>query len=1078
LENKEVVAKFINSFEEALYEHEGVRYQTDRFEEFKNKVIKPTQELVNEKLSKYSAGRYSEIGKIYKEAINLFENKSRLLTGLSENKYLVEDKKFIREKGEIRRVAIEGYIKKFQIGLTKYYTYALKKSLRIFDLDSLQFMGNMLGDGSGGNRQKVLALGSGNQYEENDEEESKEDFDIGDKFYEVFAGPEKVRKQGDGSLALTGGKARLRFSENIIEKIDELFGSGDFFEKALEDLSKNFVELFEYIAGSIDSNVNSYKKKVNYYKKYLEFLINGQRELFNSLNYATNRKKTLEKLIAAFKLYIDEQVEILKEVLFGSKEDVFKGSFEKAILEINEMLSENQEKLDEKLVEAILKSSEDLYKEQMEYFSNSNIASELRGVYQEYDKFLQKLQNIIKSKIIKLQLITYNPVNKYLVIKDNWNIDINCTVINGKVEVVSIGRLSEEFKNSSKAYIELVPELENKYKYKEVNNLRVLLRDFQKNIKSYDVYLLNVKSELEKYKETDGCVRFYYFLYVLWWHNKKDIKEFIKNVKDKLGVDIVSKILLDEKSLYTIIEKLGIAIDLSEMEEHNLGSMANRNFKEFYEDIERVRGIKLGEGENITKLRLLQEEVYKDYLPEQEYFNNYNNIIETNKNKLKSDLRNKELNIWDSIIIPRIYDRYIKNAAINIENSIKLELEAKYEKYEKECNEDTLLNKLISYVDELKTKTTAFDKSQLHKSTLVEFNKQREQCINWYNDYKVVNLGIGLDNYNIEKLKESFKSWGDGYKSHEIILEIKNDLLIDNITSENFFLNQNLIQILNDKKQNITKLHGKFLTEFTVKQRSIKESFKVTPISNILADIKIILNDIIVGLSKEEKLLLQWEGSIDLISGQVNNFADVVNRKCANSGEIILYKEYILNEVAVMLKQYINIFVKPSASSLYNDFYEIIKKIYGYFEMLIIDFNSVCTLKLKDIVEVFNLEKVAIWRHFIEAQGITALNAFNDGRNIKLIKNEEPTIIILEHWVGYHKDKVKNNYSMLSKLFDGSRSDRIIMGIIDIIVNSEEKEGTIYEVSKDDKIKVLDEYLSKINLEISEYFNTIGVINE
>lgn len=1083
LENEQGLVKFVANFEDGLYEYEAVKYQTDKFEEFRNNRIKPTQELVSEKLAKYSDTRYGGIAKVYNESIALFKSKEQSLTELTKNKYKIDNGEFEKQKEKIKKDATKEYIKKFKIGLTKYYTYALKKSFHIFDLDSLQFMGNMLGDGGGGNKHRTLALGSGEHQEEiYDEEEDNQDFgrrrDVGDKFYQMFASPEEARKQGEGSLALAGEKARLRFSDNVIEKIDELFEEDDFFEKASEDLNKNFGELFEYIATSLDSNISGYKEKIGYYKKYLEFLTNGQKELFNSLNYATNRKNTLDKLIAAFKSYLDEQTEVLKGVLFGSKEDVFKGCFEKSIIELNEMLSENQEKLDEKLVEAILKSSENVYKGQVEYFNNSTIASELRAIYQEYDKFLLKLQNAIKNKIIKLQVRVYNPVDKYTVIKDDWNIDINCTVIDGKVEVVSMGRLSEEFKNSSKAYMEFVPELESKYKYEEVNRLGVLLGDFQKDIKSFEGYLLNVKSEIEKYKETDSIVRFYYFLYAVWWHNKEDIKEFIENVKDKLNIGVVSKRLLDEKSLYTIIQKLGVEIDINQMNAHNLRSVANRNFEEFYEDIEKLRGIELGEGSNITKLRLLQEEVYKNYLTEPEYFSNYNQIIDNKKSKLKSDLSNKELNTWDAVAMPKIYDKYIKNTSLNIESSIKVELETTYENYERGCSEDSLLNKLLNYVSELKAKATAFEKSQLHKNTLLEFDKQREQCIGWYDDYKVVELSITSDNYNIEKFKESFENWSKGYKNPDIKVEIKNDLLIDNITSENAFLNQNLIQILNDKKQNITKLHQKFLTEFVVKQRSIKESFKITPISNILSDSKIIFNEVIGGLSKEEKLTLKWQGSLDLINAQVNNFADIIHRKCINSGEIILYKEYILTEAEVMLKQYINIFIKPSKDNLYNEFYDTIKKIYGYFEMLVIEFKDVCTLELKDIVGVFNLEEVPTWKHFIEAQGDTALDVFKESRELEFTVNEEEARVIVNHWLKYHKNKLGNDYLIVSKLFDKSWSDKIINGIVEIVINNNKDGDAVYELSKENKTKMLEDYLNKISLEINEYFNIIGVINE
>ena len=284
--------------------------------------------------------------------------------------------------------------------------------------------------------------------------------------------------------------------------------------------------------------------------------------------------------------------------------------------------------------------------------------------------------------------------------------------------------------------------------------------------------------------------------------------------------------------------------------------------------------------------------------------------------------------------------------------------------------------------------------------------------------------------------------------------------------------------MLNNKKQNITKLHQKFLDEFIIKQKSIKESFYITPISNIKNDSKIIFNQIVDSLNKKEKLTIKWKESINLINEQIDNFIDVVLKKCKSSGQAILYKEYMLPGIDVMLRQYIDIFIRPSKDNLYNKFYETIKKMYEYFEMLIVDFKVQCSVKLEDIVEVFKLEGLPVWEHFIQAQGITALDIFKVSRELELIENEEEARTIVNHWIRYHKDKLENGYLMLSKLFDGNWSDKVIYGIIEMVVNNNKDDGTIYELSREDKRQRLDEYLSKMNSEINEYFNSIGVIDE
>ena len=146
--------------------------------------------------------------------------------------------------------------------------------------------------------------------------------------------------------------------------------------------------------------------------------------------------------------------------------------------------------------------------------------------------------------------------------------------------------------------------------------------------------------------------------------------------------------------------------------------------------------------------------------------------------------------------------------------------------------------------------------------------------------------------------------------------------------------------------------------------------------------------------------------------------------------------------------------------------------------MLIVDFKVQCSVELKDIVEVFKLEGLPVWEHFIQAQGITALDIFKVSRELELIENEEEARAIVNHWIRYHKDKLENSYLMLSKLFDGNWSDKVIYGIIEMVANNNKDDGTIYELSREDKRQRLDEYLSKMNSEINEYFNSIGVIDE
>jgi hypothetical protein len=1058
LEDEGGVAKFIQTFKIALDKHNSIECQEDRFKNFIDKVINPELKILKSNLSKYN----SEVEKFYTESIELLENKERLLNQLSENKYKIDELEFGQEKEKIKKDATEKYVKKFKTGLSKYYTYALKKSFYIFDIDNLQFTDN----------QQVLAIGGGDEENQGLQVYNKEGprgKDIGDRFYQILTSLEETKAQEE--------KGKLVFSNNAIEQIDELLEEEDFLKKVSEDLNNNFLELFEYISKMLGNNIEKYRQKINYYKKYLEFLVNGQKELFNSLNYATNKKDTLEKLIEAFESYLEEKAEVFKDVLFGSKEEVFISCFKVSIEELNEVLSGNQEKLDEKLVEAILKSSENIHNGQIEYFNNRNIANGLKTIYQEYDIFLIKLQNAIKHKIVKLQSKNYNPIDKYEVISKDWDVDISSTVINEKVEVVSIGKLIG-FKDSNKAFTEFLPELDNEYKYKKISRLKNILEESGKGIKNLEGYLFNVKSEIERYKDTDSIIRLYYFLYALWWHNKGDIKIFINKVKEILNADVVSKRLLDEKSLYTIIQELRITIDINQVEAWNLLSMVNRNLEEFYEDMKRAKGIKLEEGPTIVNLGVLDEKLYNSYFIEEEYFNNYEKIIESKKNEFKDNLISKESNAWNKEIIPVISDRYIKNSSSSIEESIKSELESMYENYERGCSEDVLLNELLNYVSELKVKTTANEKAQLFKNTLLGFDKKREQCINWHNHYIRVKLNVEPDNYKIAKFKEEFDNWSKGYKSSDVKLIIKNELLLNNIVKENELLNQKLVQMLNNKKQNITKLHQKFLDEFIIKQKSIKESFYITPISNIRNDSKIIFNQIVDSLNKKEKLTIKWKESINLINEQIDNFIDVVLKKCKSSGQAILYKEYMLPGIDVMLRQYIDIFIRPSKDNLYNKFYETIKKMYEYFEMLIVDFKVQCSVELEDIVEVFKLEGLPVWEHFIQAQGITALDIFKVSRELELIENEEEARTIVNHWIRYHKDKLENGYLMLSKLFDGNWSDKVIYGIIEMVANNNKDDGTIYELSRKDKRQRLDEYLSKMNSEINEYFNSIGVIDE
>ena len=76
-----------------------------------------------------------------------------------------------------------------------------------------------------------------------------------------------------------------------------------------------------------------------------------------------------------------------------------------------------------------------------------------------------------------------------------------------------------------------------------------------------------------------------------------------------------------------------------------------------------------------------------------------------------------------------------------------------YENYERGCSEDVLLNELLNYVSELKVKTTANEKAQLFKNTLLGFDKKREQCINWHNHYIRVKLKVEPNNYKIANYK-------------------------------------------------------------------------------------------------------------------------------------------------------------------------------------------------------------------------------------------------------------------------------------------------------------------------------------
>ena len=115
----------------------------------------------------------------------------------------------------IKKDATEKYVKKFKTGLSKYYTYALKKSFYIFDIDNLQFTDN----------QQVLAIGGGDEDNQGLQVYNKEEprgKDIGDRFYQILTSLEETKAQEE--------KGKLVFSNNAIEQIDELLEEEDFFQ--------------------------------------------------------------------------------------------------------------------------------------------------------------------------------------------------------------------------------------------------------------------------------------------------------------------------------------------------------------------------------------------------------------------------------------------------------------------------------------------------------------------------------------------------------------------------------------------------------------------------------------------------------------------------------------------------------------------------------------------------------------------------------------------------------------------------------------------------------------------------------
>lgn len=1072
--DNENLLEFVKKFNEKLELHREAEYQDDIFKDFISHTIEVLKPQIKKRIEEFKADtKKSKLLELYNQVISSFEDYEAKANSFStegswrdaKGKFQSDKAEFEQKKTELEEKAIEAYESKLTLGLAKYFTLAMKKSFSIFDIDSIQFGGsNMLG---GSSRGQINALPGSTESSEQEQFEEGSGTDFSGFFKPNFGQEKPVER-----LELGGSKALLKFSSNALEEIEDKLQDKDYVSLVNADLSKNLQELFTFIADCLQGHIDRYKLEIKGYKDYFKQLNQVQRKLFESLSHATSRKSTFDKIVKSFTEFLSEHSDLLSSE--DISQDIFTNAFKDAMQEIDELLSSNESKLDDKITEAVLGASENIYTKQINYFQgNSEIASDLSNIFEVYREFLLKLKVAIEGKIFALQNERYNP--NYVVIKENWDKDfkLTCSASKSKIQVINFGTLPS-FKSSNTAYREYEHELEKAVLLQEIERLQSILDNFKSSINGYKSYYFSALNEISKNSETDTIVTVFYLLYALWFKNKGDIDSFLQKVR-ALGDDyrVISKKLLDEKSLIELIGKLEESVDYSSILNYNLKSLFTKNIEDFTSDIDADSNLSLAE---------IAEDIYSENLTKQDFWESYKEVVKNRKETLFNDLKAIELNAWKVNILPKITAKYAEVAYLKIKESAELSLTMEYESYVSYCNDENLKNKAVDFAKKLKDLRRSKDKVALRDKAKEEFNKINDECISRHDAYSGKELLISQTNYSIEIYNNRLSAWITSYTQNDI--KVDQELIKQNIADSSLSLNQELSEFLNQKKQDLSVAHEEFLSAYSIRIQSIATSLKVTPLFNITKDFSIILNDIINRLSDKEQKILKWKGSLKEVSHQVNKLAEFIVNSCRKGSEIMLYKEQIIPDIINLIDSYINLLLEKAK---YDTFYEYCKEFYNNIVMLIDDFDGKCLIELRDILGIFNLKNIAAWQHFIASYEEAAQEYFEYGHSGMLTcedmifeeRCDEITDELIEHWGNYHYNVLckESQYIKYSKIFSKENSDAILCSIVDAIQRIEISDHQFIQLTDEEKKKRFNSYIDSISAKLNDYFDDIGVIS-